>query len=189
MKKIVFLMLLFAAQSVFAEWKLNNERSELNFVSTKNDAVAEIHHFKKLSGSLSDSGDARLSIALDSVETNVAIRNDRLKTMLFEVDQFANALVELKFLKNDLEHLKIGEIKPMKIKAVLSLHGVKQEIDAEIHIIKGINGSVNVYNVKPIIIQPSMFGLDKGIVKLLEVAKLKSIAMPVPVNFNLVFER
>ena len=41
-------------------------------------------HFDMISGTVGDQGAVEVRVALDSVETNIGIRNDRMKKMLFE---------------------------------------------------------------------------------------------------------
>ena len=67
----------------FADWQIG-PGSQVQFVSIKNNTVGEVSHFETLSGSVTDAGDVEVRVVLDSVETNVGIRNERMKTMLFD---------------------------------------------------------------------------------------------------------
>uniref|UniRef100_E6QQ01 Lipid/polyisoprenoid-binding YceI-like domain-containing protein n=1 Tax=mine drainage metagenome TaxID=410659 RepID=E6QQ01_9ZZZZ len=97
MKKIHQLGLLFCIVATlfftpaYAQWQLENDHSNLNFISIKKTSIAEVHQFKKLSGSVSDEGDIHLVIDLSSVDTQNDLRNERLKVMLFEVARFPTA--------------------------------------------------------------------------------------------------
>ena len=78
-----------------AQYSLDSENSSLYFVSTKNTHIPENHHFTDLTGSISQSGEARLTINHSSVETGIALRNERVRNFLFEVNNFATATVTL----------------------------------------------------------------------------------------------
>ena len=76
----------------FADWQIG-PGSQVQFVSIKNNTVGEVSHFETLSGSVTDAGDVEVRVVLDSVETNVGIRNERMKTMLFEVGLYPEAVI------------------------------------------------------------------------------------------------
>ena len=67
------LALLTASSSVLADWTLSPE-STLRFISTKNTNISEVHHFRSMSGSVTDDGKANVLINLTSVETGIPIR-------------------------------------------------------------------------------------------------------------------
>ena len=46
-----------------------------------------------ISGTVGDQGAVEVRVALDSVETNIGIRNDRMKKMLFEVGLYPEAVI------------------------------------------------------------------------------------------------
>ena len=48
-----------------AAWTLDSDASSLNFLSTKNAQVTEVHSFDELKGSLSDSGKLTGEVPLD----------------------------------------------------------------------------------------------------------------------------
>ena len=73
-----------AATPVLADWEVANG-SQIQFVSIKNNAIGEVSHFETLSGTVTEAGEVEVRVALDSVETNIGIRNERMKKLLFEV--------------------------------------------------------------------------------------------------------
>jgi len=77
-KYVLPLALALAAPAALADWQLDNGDSTLDFISVKKSTVGEVHHFKQLSGSITDAGQASVDIELASVETNIPIRNERL---------------------------------------------------------------------------------------------------------------
>ena len=82
----LMLCLTLLTQPALADWTLDNERSIVNFISIKNASIGEVHRFRSLAGSVSDDGAVRLVIDLDSVETLIPIRNQRMRELLFETD-------------------------------------------------------------------------------------------------------
>jgi len=189
MKKLLFLcfltLLSFNAQ---AAWQLKNQQSIINFVSIKKSTIAEVHHFKSLSGTIADDA-VKVSIDLLSVETNIPIRNERMKSMLFDTSEYSSASIAAKIDSSILDNLKVGRHYQEKLSLTLDLHGITNTIPASVGVVKLSDDSVLVYSVNPVIINASDFGLNKGIEALRSIAKLPVISSAVPVTFNLVFNR
>jgi len=169
-----------------ADWSLDGGESSLNFVSVKKGVVGEVHHFKALQGSIED-GQTQVSVDLTSVETGVAIRNERMQSMLFDVSHFATAKVSADVSSLKLAALKPGESVSATVPLRLSLHGIEQQLPAEVTIVGLADGGLLVSSRAPIIIKAADFGLVAGIEALREAAKLPSIAAAVPVTFQLRF--
>ncbi|MCD2449812.1 YceI family protein [Methylicorpusculum oleiharenae] len=189
MKKLLILMLLTTSPLFAADWTLSSKDTTFSFMSTKNAAVTEVHTFLNISGEII--GDkAKLDIDLASVETQIPIRNDRMKEHLFDIKQFPQATVELKLEPKIFDSLqKAGSMKDLLVKANLDLHGMKKEISAKLRIIKLADNKLVASTLEPIILIPGDFGLEPGVKKLMEIAKLNSISSAVPVTFSLVFEK
>lgn len=171
-----------------ADWQLVNDASKLEFISTKKAAIAEVHSFKKLSGSVSETGEINFVIDLTSVETNIPIRNERMNKFLFETEQFATATFTSKIDINVLTGLAAGEEKSLSLAGQLSLHGVEQTVKTEVLVVKKAGGEVLVVNTSPIIVNAGDYNLIDGVNKLKELAKLPSISLAVPVSFQLTFK-
>jgi len=187
MKKIVMLCMLCMPMSGWAaEWSLDAGESSLHFVSVKKGTVGEVHHFNTLHGSL-DGGQALVSVDLTSVETGVAIRNERMQTMLFDVSHFATATVSADVSSLKLAALKPGETVSATVPLTLSLHGIEQQLPVEVTVVGLADGALLVSSRAPIIIKAADFGLGDGIEALRDAAKLPSIAAAVPVTFQLRF--
>ncbi|MBT4599621.1 MAG: YceI family protein, partial [Methylococcales bacterium] len=87
--------LLGLSSSVMAGYTLNEDSSQINFVSVKKNTVGEVHTFNGLSGSIDDNGQVRITISLDSAETRIPVRNERLKSLFFETSKFPLATAEI----------------------------------------------------------------------------------------------
>ena len=77
-----------------AEWKMNSDDSVLHFLSTKNAQITEVHKFEDISGALSDSGKLSVSVDLASVNKNIDIRNERMRSLHFHVEKYSTAQFE-----------------------------------------------------------------------------------------------
>ena len=78
--------------SVLADWQVGPV-SQVQFVSIKNNTIGEVSHFETLAGTVTEAGEVEVRVVLDSVETNIGIRNERMKTMLFEVGLYPEAVI------------------------------------------------------------------------------------------------
>ena len=187
MKKL-FLGLLLAVFSLAAtaDMKLDNESSSLNFVSIKKSAAGEVGTFRSLDGAITG-GDVKVMIDLGSVDTNIQIRDDRMKSMLFDVVNFPSATISASVDEKLLGGMKAGDARQETIKLGVALHGMTKEMDAKVQLVKLSDGSVRVNSVHPLIVNAGDFGLADGIEALRKVANLPSISTAVPVTFNLVF--
>ena len=183
-KALVSGLMLLASSSAWAGWSVDNNLSRVNFVSVKNNTVGEAHHFKMIKGSLSKSGQLEVEIPLASVETLIPIRNERMQKMLFETKSFPTAMLSAKIDKKHLK-LAVGHSKIISVEADLGLHGVNVLVNVEVMVTKVAKDKLQAVSVKPIIIRPADFGLDKGVDKLQAVAGLSGITQAVPVNFVL----
>ena len=74
--------------SALGDWKLVSGESDIAFATIKNSAVVESHTFERFSGEVTLSGAANIRVDLASVETRIPIRNERMGTLLFNIDQF-----------------------------------------------------------------------------------------------------
>jgi len=183
----VFLILLLPLLAS-VQWKLDNDNSTVSFVSIKKSSVGEVSYFKKLSGSVAKDK-AEISIDLASVESNIPIRNERMQSMLFEVEKFAKASVSGAIDSSKVSSLKAGETYSDQQKMTLDLHGMTKQIEVPVRVTKLANDGLLITSEKPMIIKADDYALVKGIDKLREVAGLPVISTSVPVSFNLVFRK
>lgn len=188
MKKFVSsLMLSLSVLSVNA-LELDSEHSRLNFVSVKNDSVAEVLAFDQLSGSLSASGDAQITVPLTSVNTGIEIRDERLRKYLFKTEQFATAVYTAKVDMAALSALAVGQQQAMTLSGELALSGVTGKVDFDVLVSKTAEGSYSAVTLEPGFVNIRHFGLIDGVGKLRSLAGLNSIALVVPVTFSVVFK-
>ncbi|MDN4502961.1 YceI family protein [Alteromonadaceae bacterium BrNp21-10] len=177
---------LLCSTNAFADWQLANDQSTLNFISTKNAKVTELHKLKSMSGAIDDAGNAIVKLDLSSVDTGIEIRDQRMLAHLFDVARFANATVTLKVPQSALT-LKVGQQQSLTLDFNVDLHGVNQVLPIAVVVTALEGGNLHVQSTKPVILSSQAFGLDAGIEMLRSLAKLDNIVTSVPVTFALTF--
>ena len=191
MKKLpLFMMaLLGVAPSAFADWTLLNDQSSLHYVSIKSTDIAEINSFNKLSGTVTDQGVVSFDVHLASVDTGVAIRDERMQAMFFEVTQFAQASVSGDVDLARVTALGIGETYSDTIQLQLSLHGVTQDVSSHVQVTKLKANKVLLTSLEPVILNAAHYKLAQGVEALREIAGLPAVSPLVPVTYSLVFQQ
>lgn len=178
-----------ATPQISGDWRLVEDASQLSFVSIKNNAVTEVHRFHSLSGSVSEQGDASLSVDLNSVDTGIEIRDQRLRELLFETTLHPQAEVSLKLDPAQISTLEPGQFKVLDSKATLALHGLSMTVPASLRVSRLDARHWLVTSEQPVIVNAAQFNLLEGLEKLREVAGLKAIGAGSPVTFSLLFKR
>ena len=174
------------APPAFAAWELDGERSRVGFVSVKNASIAEVHHFRAVTGSVDDDGQVNLAIDLDSVETLIPIRNQRMRELLFETVRFPAAKLATT-VDASLLALTPGSTALTELEFTVDLHGNTRTYTAQVLVTGSADGGFSVALQQPLIVRAADFGLEAGIEVLREVAGLASISKAVPVDVRLVF--
>jgi polyisoprenoid-binding protein YceI len=183
----VFFLAVFCSNSVLADWNLESSTSQLSFLSIKKDTVGEVHTFKELLGSISAAGEVKISITLNSVETNIPIRNDRMKEFLFETAKFPLATAVGKLDMTKLDKVAVGEVTDWAMPLEITLHGKIQVKQLSLQVAKLSSGKIWVVTNKPLLLSTDEFELLQGVNKLKELAVLPSISSVVPVTVSLMF--
>lgn len=176
-----------AAAVAEGEWRLEAAESRLSFVSIKNNAVTEVHRFRELSGRVDADGNGTLQIVLDSVDTGIEIRDQRMREMLFDTAQFALATARLSVDTEALKTLQPGDHQRLTTEVVLDLHGLSNRIPAELRVTRLDDTAWLVTSEQPLVVDATRFGLINGIDALRKVAGLQAIGSGIPVTVSLVF--
>jgi len=170
-------------------WHLLPSQSHVSFMSVKKGTMIEAHSFGKLSGAVGVDGITNISIALDSVETNIDIRNERMRTYLFETDKFPLAKISTKIDMAQFTAMTIGERTNISQTITVNMHGKTAGFDVGLIVTRlGVN-KIAVDSQSPVVLDIESFAMQDGVDKLRELASLPSITPEVPVSFSLVFER
>ena len=175
------------ATPALADWSLDPARSHLAFVSIKANDVAEINTFGDIQGTIDGEGQVKIALMLDSVETLIPIRNERMREILFETTNYKEAVLTAKVDPAVIAKLAVGDIAQINAEGTLSLHGQTQPMTLSLQAARVAAGTVMVASIKPLIVDAAKFGLTEGVEKLREIAGLASISKAVPVNFVITF--
>lgn len=190
MKKFLPVALLaIAALPAHAQWTLDGEDSAVSFVSTKAINVAEVHRFGTLSGGVNDEGQVNVSISLASVDTGIELRDDRMRGMLFDTDNYSAATVSAKVDAAAIGAMSPGESSDMVIEGNLDLHGESRPLTMDVVVTRSGDNRLLVVSKKPIVVNAPEFKLGEGVEALRAIAGLPSISLAVPVSFVLAFEK
>lgn len=171
-----------------ADWSLDQEASTLNFLTSKAGSITEINTFTELDGQVISGGLASLEISLASVDTSIPIRDERMQNMLFNLDDYPLATVEIDVSQDDLEGMAHGENVQTHKVAALSLNGVTNSVETDLSITRLADGGLLVSLQQPLVINAGSFGLAEGVEELREVAGLPQINNNVIVTFLLVYQ-
>ena len=186
MKNLLLLVIcLTTSVHVLAGWVIDPEGSYVGFASVKNDLLAENHSFTLITGTIEDSGDANIVIALASVETLIPIRNERMQAILFEVAQYPDVTVTANLDLDEFTSLRLGESRIDTILLGVNLHGTDVSKNVLVKVTRSSNNAYEVTSLGPIVIHASQFALSDGLESLRKVAGLQSIDLMVPVTFDL----
>lgn len=178
--------LFFGGQAAFADtWTLDAGNSKLAFGSIKKGKVGEVHSFENLSGIVSPEGAVSILIDLSSVETNIDIRNERMVEHVFK--GLKEATLNAQMDMAELNALPVGGTSVIDVEGSLSLIGTAIDIEAEMFIARISNTQVLVTTNDMIFLSTEDAGLTAGIDKLMELAKLPSIARSAPVTLRFMF--
>ncbi len=186
MKKLIWLSTLILAFPVFANWQLDNQASVISFTTFKKQHIAENHKFHQVNASVSKQGEVKLIIDLTSVDTSIAIRDQRMKEHLFEIADFPQATFSAQLESKTLQQLISANSQQLTLNGTIDLHGQRQAVSLDVLVTKTANGFL-VTSVAPLLVKAQDFNLVAGINKLMELAHLPSISHTVPVNFTLSF--
>ncbi len=184
---LLTVFLLACCGGVQADWELDDAASTINFVSIKNNSVAELHSFPSLLGYIGAAGNAQVTINLESVETLIDVRNERMREMLFETVEFPLATVSAEVDPGVLAMAAEGGVVSVELPVTLSLHGQEITLTAPLVIVGEGENRLRVLSASPLLINAADFDLVAGIAALQEVAGLQAISTAVPVTLQLQF--
>lgn len=184
----LFLVALLMAARASAQWELNDVGSTINFVSVKNSTIAEMHSFPSLVGYIGEDGHVQVTVNLDSVETLIPIRNERMRAMLFNTAEFPAANVSAQVDPVILAEAAQGGTVSTEVPVSLSLHGAEQTVQVPLLVFSD-GGNLRVVSARPVLLRAGDFGLTAGIEALQNVAGLSAISTAIPVTLNLQFQR
>lgn len=172
-----------ATLPAWADWTLDPGRSHLSFVSIKAKDTAEVSSFDEIKGNIDADGKVTIRLMLDSVDTLIPIRNERMREFLFDTTDYKEAVLTAKVDPKRIQDMPVGSIEQISTDGTLSLHGQTQDMKLDLQVAKLDSKTLMATSLKPLIVDAGKFGMTDGVEKLREIAKLESISRAVPVTF------
>src|SRR5262249_36568211 len=87
------------------DWLLDPKASHIYLQTTTGNAITETHEFTGIEGTVTKAGDASLKIDLNTLETNIDIRNVRMRFLLWETFKFPSMLITAKLDRAKLQEM------------------------------------------------------------------------------------
>ncbi|PMZ86484.1 MULTISPECIES: YceI family protein [unclassified Pseudomonas] len=184
---LTFLLLAGAALSARADWYLDGESSRLSFVSTKNANVSEVQRFLVLHGKVDPEGLAQVEVELESINSGIPLRDERMRKELFQIDRFPDALITTKIDLRPINDLAPGAQLELRLPLMVDLHGKQHEYQAELLATRLDDRRFQVVTLEPLVISAEDFDLAPGLETLRKLAGVSAISLSVPVGAVLIF--
>lgn len=170
-------------------WILDGESSYLSLISVKQTDIAEVHTFDSFSGVIDQYGQANLTVELSSIDTNVELRDQRLRDHLFDVVSFPTANARLNLDMATIDGIGVGSSAEVPVSTSFSLRGKTKTLEVVLVVMRLSEEHLMVKTTRPIVLDTKDYGLQPGVQKLLELTGLQSISSAVPVEFMFDFKR
>lgn len=173
--------------SAQANWYLDGESSRLSFITTQNANVADVHRFLVLHGKVDRKGLAQLRIEMDSVNSAVPLRDERMRDVLFDFKHFPEAQISAQIDLQPINDLASGAQLELRLPVTVSLRGKQHTYQAELLATRLDERRFQVVTLEPLMLQAEDFGLQPELETLRKMAGLSAISFSVPVNAVLIF--
>ncbi|TWC14239.1 MULTISPECIES: YceI family protein [unclassified Pseudomonas] len=170
-----------------ADWYLDGESSRLSFVSSKNGNVSEVQRFLVLHGQVQPKGLARLEVELESINSGIPLRDERMRTELFNIKQFGEATVTAQIDLLPIQDLANGAQLELRLPLIVDLHGKQHEYNVELLATRLDEHRFQVVTLEPVVLNAADFDLAPGLETLRKMAGLSAISLSVPVSAVLIF--
>lgn len=169
-------------------WTLDAAASELRFMSIKKGNLAETNKFATISGLITQDGKAQIRVLMDSVDTNVDLRNVRMRFLFFETFLHPEATITVNLDPAQLIDLHNTRRKMIEVEYTAAVHGVTVTKTAEIAVTLINNDRVAISTTTPIAVTLAEHNLEAGRQKLQEAANVDIAPLGI-VSFDFVFDR
>jgi len=187
LRSLAVLMLSGTGLSAHADWYLDGESSRLSFVSTKNANVSEVQRFLVLHGKVDPQGLAQVEVELESINSGIPLRDERMRKELFQIDRFAEALITTRIDLRPINDLAPGAQLELRLPLTVDLHGKQHQYPAELLATRLDDRRFQVVTLEPLVINAEDFDLAPGLEALRKMAGLSAISLSVPVSAVLIF--
>lgn len=187
LKPLALLLLATVAMPAQAAWYLDNESSRLSFVTTKNTDISEVQRFLVLHGKVDDKGAAQLEVELESINSGIPLRDERMRNDLFQIKTHPDAQINAQINLQPINDLATGAQLELRLPLSVTLHGKTQTYNAELLATRLDDRRFQVVTLEPLVLHAKDFDLLPGIETLRKAAGLDAISLSVPVGAVLIF--
>ena len=166
-------------------WVLDGANSKLAFGSIKKNKIGEVHRFERISGSVSETGAVLVEIDLASVQTDIDVRNERMRDFVFggQTTGTLKAQIDMAGLKS----LPVGGAGVVDSTITLSLLGQDIPVAADLFVLRISDTRVLVSTDSMVFVSSEDLGVDDGITKLMGLAELSGITRTAPITARFIF--
>lgn len=182
-----------AQQNVFDPgWDLDPDASVINFASVKfekGEKIAETHSFATFSSSIESDGTATIVVKLDSVKTNVDLRNVRMRFLFFETFKYPDAVMTAKLTPDMVSGLETARQKILTIPFTFAIHGVSRQTSVDVRVALSDDDHFTVTSAIPFQFRVEEYGLADSLKKIAETAGGFEIVPQMAVTFELAYKR
>lgn len=189
MRALLWIALLGLGLPVRADWQVEPDFSRISFVSVKRGEIADVQRFTNVTGSLDAGGNFRVVMPFESLQSALALQEERMRQMLFQADRFPQATLSGQVDLARWNALPVGQSRIDTVDFQLDLNGHQQRLKADVLVSRLADTRVQVATLEPVIVKADLFALREGLQRLQEAANLPSIAGEVPVSAVLDFQQ
>ncbi|MEG5264545.1 YceI family protein [Pseudomonas sp. JDS28PS106] len=170
-----------------AGWYLDNESSRLSFTSTKNADIAEVHRFLVLHGKVDDKGLAEVEVELESVNTGIPLRDERIREQVFQIGKYPSARISARLDLRPINALAPGAQLELRLPLNVRLAGQSHSYNAQLLATRLDDRRFQVVTLEPLVVHAQDFGLVPNFNALRASARLSALSLSVPVGAVLIF--
>lgn len=172
-------------------YRVETGQSEVRFVTTKAGlpgagGVTESSRFTRFAGNINAGGKITLDIDLTSVNTGIEIRDERVRTMLFNVKAMPQASFSAQLDPALMSSLPAGTARDIDLQGSLTLANQTRPVVAQLRWIRQSDGSIQAWTRAPIVVDAAQYGLKPGVEALREIVGLNFLSTSAPVSLALV---
>lgn len=185
--RLLLALLAALALPAHANWYLDNESSRLSFTSTKNADIAEVHRFLVLHGKVDGKGAAEVEVELESVNTGIPLRDERLRDQVFQIRKFPSARITAQLDLRPINALAPGAQLELRLPLTVQLAGQTHRYNAQLLATRLDDRRFQVVTLEPLVVHAQDFGLAPSFTALRTSAQLSALSLSVPVGAVLIF--
>ncbi|MER8520522.1 OmpA family protein [Mesorhizobium sp. M0644] len=168
-------------------WTLDPTASVLTYQSVKKNTIVETNKIRNIAGTLSSTGEAKITFDLNSVDTGVDLRNVRMRFLFFETFKYPAAELTAKVDPAAFADLATKRRMKAVLPFRLNLHGVDKDLEANVVVTLISDSMVSVASEAPVAVHVEDFGLLPNVDKLQQAANVANIVPTASVSFDFVF--